>query len=247
MTTPTEQIQAQPAGKDVKQILAELSEKFPLCFSQSGEAKPLKIGIFQDLAQRLSEEDGISKTQIRHALRLYTSSWRYLAGIKVGVARVDLDGQAGELIDEQQAAHAAETLEQSKAKAAEVRKAKAEVRKAKAAAERAKHKEQQKDQAKAAPSDKAAYKKSQPNKASVAAKAATLNSKPQTTEKVVQEQAVELIALNTATLKVGSVVQLKVGLKPVPATVLEVVKNDVVVQLASGMVIKTQGDKLFQA
>lgn len=240
MTTPTEQIQAQPAGKDVKQILAELSEKFPLCFSQSGEAKPLKIGIFQDLAQRLSEEDGISKTQIRHALRLYTSSWRYLAGIKVGVARVDLDGQAGELIDEQQAAHSAETLEQSKAKAAEVRKAKA-------AAERAKHKEQQKDQAKAAPSDKAAYKKSPTNKASVAAKAAKLNSKPQTTEKVVQEQAVELIALNTATLKVGSVVQLKVGLKPVPATVLEVVKNDVVVQLASGMVIKTQGDKLFQA
>ena len=240
MTTPTEQIQAQPAGKDVKQILAELSEKFPLCFSQSGEAKPLKIGIFRDLAQRLSEEDGISKTQIRHALRLYTSSWRYLAGVKVGVARVDLDGQAGDLIDEQQAAHAAETLEQSKAKAAEVRKAKA-------AAERAKHKEQQKDQAKAAPSDKAAYKKSPTNKASVAAKAAKLNSKPQTTEKVVQEQAVELIALNTATLKVGSVVQLKVGLKPVPATVLEVVKNDVVVQLASGMVIKTQGDKLFQA
>lgn len=240
MTTPIEQIQAQPAGKDVKQILAELSEKFPLCFSQSGEAKPLKIGIFQDLAQRLSEEDGISKTQIRHALRLYTSSWRYLAGVKVGVARVDLDGQAGDLIDEQQAAHAAETLEQSKAKAAEQRKAKA-------AAERAKHKEQQKDQPKTAQADKPAYKKSQPNKATVAAKAARLNSKPQTTEKVVQEQAVELIALNTATLKVGSAVQLKVGLKPVPATVLEVVKNDVVVQLASGMVIKTQGDKLFQA
>lgn len=240
MTTPTEQIQAQPAGKDVKQILTELSEKFPLCFSQSGEAKPLKIGIFQDLAQRLSEEDGISKTQIRHALRLYTSSWRYLAGVKVGVARVDLDGQAGDLIDEQQAAHAAETLEQSKAKAAEVRKAKA-------AAERAKHKEQQKDQPKAAQTDKPAYKKSQPNKATVAAKAAKLHSKPQSTEKVVQEQAVELIALNTATLKVGSAVQLKVGLKPVPATVLEVIKNDVVVQLASGMVIKTQGDKLFQA
>ena len=244
MTTPTEQIQAQPAGKDVKQILAELSEKFPLCFSQSGEAKPLKIGIFQDLAQRLSEEDGISKTQIRHALRLYTSSWRYLAGVKVGVARVDLDGQAGDLIDEQQAAHAAETLEQSKAKAAEVRKAKA-------ATERAKQKElqkdQQKDQPKNAASDKPAYKKSQPNKATVAAKAAKLHSKPQTTEKVVVEQAVELIALNTATLKVGSAVQLKVGLKPVPATVLEVVKNDVVVQLASGMVIKTQGDKLFQA
>lgn len=240
MTTPIEQIQAQPAGKDVKQILAELSEKFPLCFSQTGEAKPLKIGIFQDLTQRLSDEDGISKTQIRHALRLYTSSWRYLASVKVGVARVDLDGQAGDLIDEQQAAHAAETLEQSKAKAAEQRKVKA-------AAERAKYKQQQKEQAKGQSSDKPAYKKSQSNKATVAAKAAKLNSKPQSTEKVVPEQAVELIALNTATLKVGSAVQLKVGLKPVPATVLEVVKNDVVVQLASGMVIKTQGDKLFQA
>lgn len=111
----------------------------------------------------MSDEDGISKTQIRHALRLYTSSWRYLAGVKVGVARVDLDGQAGELIDEQQAAHAAQTLEQSKAKAAELRKAKA-------AAERAKHKEQPKEQSKTAPSDKPAYKKSQPNKSAVAAK-----------------------------------------------------------------------------
>ena len=239
MTTPTEQIQAQPAGKDVKQILAELSEKFPLCFSQSGEAKPLKIGIFQDLAERLSAEESISKTQIRHALRLYTSSWRYLAGVKLGVARVDLDGQPGDLIDEQQAAHAAETLEQSKAKAAEQRKVKA-------AAERAKQKEQQKAQPKAASSDKPAYKKTSPNKSAVAAKAARLQSKPQTTEKAV-EQVVELVALNTATLKVGSAVQLKVGQKPVPATVLEVVKNDVVVQLASGMVIKTQVDKLFQA
>jgi ProP effector len=236
MTTPIEQIQAQPAGKDVKQILAELSEKFPLCFSQSGEAKPLKIGIFQDLAQRLSDEDGISKTQIRHALRLYTSSWRYLASVKVGVARVDLDGQAGELIDEQQAAHAAETLEQSKAKAAEARKAKV-------TAERARHKEQ----AKAAAVEKPAYKKSRPHKATVSEKAARQLSKPQSSAKVAVEQQVELIALDTATLKVGSAVQLKVGLKPMPATVLEVVKNDVVVQLASGMVIKTQGDKLFQA
>ena len=240
MTTPTEQIQAQPTGKDVKQILAELSEKFPLCFSQSGEAKPLKIGIFQDLAQRLTDDDGISKTQIRHALRLYTSSWRYLAGVKVGVARVDLDGNAGELIDEQQAAHAAQTLEQSKAKVAEARKAKA-------AAERAKQKSQQKDQVKTTAAEKAPAKKSSAKKSAVAAKAARLSSKPQVTEKAVVEQAVELIALNTATLKVGSAVQLKVGLKPVPATVLEVIKNDVVVQLASGMVIKTQGDKLFQA
>ena len=33
-----------------KEIIAALSEKFPLCFSIEGQAKPLKVGIFQDIA-----------------------------------------------------------------------------------------------------------------------------------------------------------------------------------------------------
>ncbi len=32
----------------------------------------------------------LSKTQLRSALRLYTSSWRYLYGVKPGATRVDL-------------------------------------------------------------------------------------------------------------------------------------------------------------
>ncbi len=40
----------------------------------------------------------LSKTQLRAALRLYTSSWRYLYGVKAGAIRVDLDGNpCGEL------------------------------------------------------------------------------------------------------------------------------------------------------
>jgi ProP effector len=43
----------------------------------------------------------LSKTQLRSALRLYTSSWRYLYGIKPGATRVDLDGNPCGELDEQ--------------------------------------------------------------------------------------------------------------------------------------------------
>ena len=190
MTTPTEQIQAQPAGKDVKQILAELSEKFPLCFSQSGEAKPLKIGIFQDLAQRLSEEDGISKTQIRHALRLYTSSWRYLHGVKAGAIRVDLDGNpAGELTEEH-VTHARQALKDSKDKVfASRRRPEAD---------------------KAARPRKPARPKIDPSK-----------------------------------LVNGQKVKVVVGKAPVPATVREVARDDIQVELATGMVVRVKADRLI--
>ena len=61
-----------------KEVINFLSESFPACFSVTGEAKPLKIGIFQDLAERLKEEERVSKTLLRSSLRHYTNSWRYL-------------------------------------------------------------------------------------------------------------------------------------------------------------------------
>ena len=42
-------------------------EKFPLCFIAEGEAKPLKIGLFQDLAEALKDDEHVSKTQLRQA------------------------------------------------------------------------------------------------------------------------------------------------------------------------------------
>lgn len=84
----------QPKLNSSKEVIAFLAERFPHCFSAEGEARPLKIGIFQDLVERVGGEMNLSKTQLRSALRLYTSSWRYLYGVKPGATRVDLDGTA---------------------------------------------------------------------------------------------------------------------------------------------------------
>lgn len=105
-----------------KAVLAYLIELFPQCFIKEGEAKPLKIGIFQDVAERLKDDESVSKTQIRAALRQYTSSWRYLYGVKPGAKRVDLDGNEGDEVEQEHIDHAKETLEASKAKVRERRK-----------------------------------------------------------------------------------------------------------------------------
>ncbi len=106
-----------------KDVITFLAESFPNCFSVKGEAKPLKIGIFQDLAERLEEEQRLSKTLLRSSLRHYTNSWRYLRGIKKGVERVDLDGKSVAVIEDEHVEHAQKQLEESQAKVAEKRKA----------------------------------------------------------------------------------------------------------------------------
>ncbi|WP_341504086.1 RNA chaperone ProQ [Gallaecimonas sp. GXIMD4217] len=102
---------------NTKAVIAFLAERFPQCFTLEGEAKPLKIGIFQELAERLAEESCVSKTQLRVALRHYTNSWRYLRSVKLGVSRVDLDGNDAGVIEEEHAKHALEALHESMRKA----------------------------------------------------------------------------------------------------------------------------------
>ncbi|MDX1390956.1 MAG: RNA chaperone ProQ [Rheinheimera sp.] len=232
MTTPTE---THVKASNVKEVLAYLAAQFPGCFSLTGEAKPLKIGIFQDLAQRLENDDTVSKTQLRQALRVYTSSWRYLESTKEGVARIDLDGNAGELIDAAQAEHAAKVLDESKAKAAEKRKAKQAEAKAKTAA--------------TAPTDKPAYKKIPNKKPTSRSKDTKVNQKTAPTiEPPRQTQAAAALQKVSAEQVVaGAKVLLKLGQSPMPATVIEVNKDDVTVQLGSGMVIKTRQDSLYLA
>ena len=94
-----------------KEIIAYLVEQFPNCFTLEGEAKPLKIGIFQDILSRLSESEVLSKTKLRVALRAYTMSWRYLYSIKAGANRV--------VLDEEQEQYAQQQLKESKQKAKE--------------------------------------------------------------------------------------------------------------------------------
>ncbi|WP_273392874.1 RNA chaperone ProQ [Actinobacillus porcinus] len=106
-----------------KAVIEYLAEKFPLCFSVEGEAKPLKIGLFQDLAEALKDDEHVSKTQLRHALRQYTSNWRYLHGCRLGAVRVDLQGNPAGVLEQEHAEHAAQQLAEAKAKFAEKRAA----------------------------------------------------------------------------------------------------------------------------
>lgn len=102
-----------------KDIINYLSQQFPNCFSLEGEAKPLKIGIFQDIITHLESSELLSKTKLRVALRTYTMSWRYLYSIKEGANRVDLDGNATEVITKEQMEHAQQLLKESKQQAKE--------------------------------------------------------------------------------------------------------------------------------
>ncbi len=104
----------QPKLNSSKEVIAFLAERFPHCFSAEGEARPLKIGIFQDLVERVGGEMNLSKTQLRSALRLYTSSWRYLYGVKPGATRVDLDGNPCGELEEQHVEHARKHLKKPK-------------------------------------------------------------------------------------------------------------------------------------
>src|SRR5690554_1398945 len=108
--------------KNSKEVITYLAERFPLCFVATGEAKPLKIGIFQDLAERLAEDPKVSKTLLRTALRQYTSSWRYLHGLKPGMSRVDLDGNVCGELTQEHIDHAKGTLKESKEKVFGARK-----------------------------------------------------------------------------------------------------------------------------
>lgn len=115
---------------NTKDIIVYLAEKFPLCFTLEGEAKPLKIGLFQDLSEALQDDERVSKTQLRHALRQYTSNWRYLHGCRKGAVRVDLQGNPAGVLDTEHVAHAAQQLAEAKARVAEKRKAEAVAKKA---------------------------------------------------------------------------------------------------------------------
>ncbi|AWX15710.1 RNA chaperone ProQ [Mergibacter septicus] len=129
---------------DNKAVIAYLCEKFPLCFSVT-QPKPLKVGIFQDLIASLDNEEELSKTKLRQAIRQYTSSWAYLASCQVGAKRVDLIGEDCGELDQQQAEHAAQRLAESKAVVAQRQAArKAQLAEKKAKRQVKEHKEQKK-------------------------------------------------------------------------------------------------------
>ncbi|GAB2660868.1 RNA chaperone ProQ [Vibrio panuliri] len=200
--------------KNSKEVIAYIAECFPKCFTLEGEAKPLKIGIFQDLADRLSDDPKVSKTQLRAALRQYTSSWRYLHGVKPGAVRVDLDGNPAGELDEEHVEHAKTALAESKAKVQARRKEQGKKTREEGKAKTAK------------PAGKKPQQARRPQ-----AKSAPKAAKP-----------VETRPLNADEVKVGNAVNVNMGKGNMAATIVEINKEDVRVQLSNGlqMVVKAE-------
>jgi len=203
--------------KNSKEVIAYLVEIFPKCFTAKGEARPLKIGIFQDLAERLKDDAKVSKTLLRTALRQYTASWRYLHGAKEAAVRVDLDGNEAGILDAEHVEHAQKTLEESKTKFF---------------AERNKRNAEQKE--------KAAAKKPAVKKAPKKAVKKPVKSKADTKSEIKVERPV-----NDEELKSGQAVKVVIGKAPVEATILEVSRDGVQVQLLSGLSLKVKKEHLF--
>lgn len=200
--------------KNSKEVIAYIAERFPKCFTLEGEAKPLKIGIFQELAERLADDEKVSKTQLRAALRQYTSSWRYLHGVKLGATRIDLDGNACGELEAEHVEHAQTTLAESKARVQARRKEQAD-----------KNREERAAKAKAKATPKAPRKpKAQTKK---------------TAAKVVQ---VETRELKSDEILIGKNVNVNMGQGNMAATIVEINKDDVRVRLANGlqMVVKAE-------
>ncbi len=210
------QLEEAPKLSSNKEIIAYLAEKFPLCFALDGEAKPIKIGLFQDLAEALQDDPRVSKTQLRHALRQYTSNWRYLHGCREGAVRVDSG-----VLEQQHVEHAAQQLAEAKAKFAE-----------KKAAERAATKANKKRPARK-PADKKVNAKTA--KKPTALRKDGSEAKPK----------VEFREVDFASLEKGSKVKVKVGDNAKNAVVLELIKDSARVQLENGLVMNVAAEHLF--
>ncbi len=220
----------QPKLNSSKEVIAFLAERFPRCFSAEGEARPLKIGIFQDLVERVQGEMSLSKTQLRSALRLYTSSWRYLYGIKPGATRVDLDGNPCGELEEQHVEHARKQLEEAKARV-QAQRAEKQAKKREANGESEVPRRERKSRPTTPRRKEGAGNKPRAEKpAAKAARAAEPRHTPVT---------------DLSVLKPGQSVKVKAGNNAMDATVQEVTKDGVRVQLTSGMSMIVRAEHLL--
>ena len=224
----------QPKLNSSKEVIAFLAERFPQCFSAEGEARPLKIGIFQDLVERVEGEMNLSKTQLRSALRLYTSSWRYLYGIKAGATRVDLDGNPCGVRDEQHVEHARKQLEEAKARV-QAQRAEQQAKKREAAAANGEEDAPRRDRKPRPAPRRKENTERKPRAEQPAAKA----------PRAPREEPRHTPVSDINALSVGQSLKVKAGNNAMDATVLEITKDGVRVQLTSGLSMIVRAEHLL--
>ena len=200
--------------KSTKDVVAYISGHFPQCFVLDGEVRPLKIGIFQDLVKRLDGDTKVSKTQLRSALRQYTSSWRYLHGVKLGAIRIDLDGKDSGELENEHIEHAKTALAESKARFYANKKSKSNPKKP----------------------NESELEKRRENKPSLLNSTKDVKSKRKAESFV--PKTIPPLALNK--IVVGQQVCVNMGRGNISATIIEISKDGVRVQLNNGlqMVVK---------
>lgn len=226
----------------VKEVIAFLAERFPLCFSAEGEARPLKIGIFQDLVERVQGEENLSKTQLRSALRLYTSSWRYLYGVKVGAQRVDLDGNPCGELEQQHVDHARQQLEEAKARV-QAQRAEQNAKKREAAGESATA-----EPRRPRPAGKKPAVRREGGAAPENRKPRPQQARPQQAREPraakEEHQPRHVPVTDISKLQIGQEIKVRAGQSAMDATVLEIAKDGVRVQLSSGLAMIVRAEHL---
>lgn len=207
--------------KDINEVLNYLYAEFPDCFKQKEGIKPLKVGIFKDIADRIEGDERISKTQVRQALRKYTSNWRYLEAVSKHEFRIGLDGSNAEKVEQEHIDHAKNALEQSKAKLAKKRKS-----------------------APRTTSEKKPFQKKSASVGKSTVSDTKINTtKPNKSKPVRRNGKIE--PLPAANIKTNQEVKVKLGQALVKGTITEVNKDEIHVVLVTGMQVKTKSDSLF--
>lgn len=214
--------------KTSKEIINYLAATFPHCFSTKGEAKPLKIGIFYDLVERLGGSNNhISKVKLRAALRTYTQSWRYLQSIKEGARRVDLDGLPSDSLTPEHIIHAQTLLKEGKERV-----------KANKIAQNKENNTLKKEK----PRSVVTKKRSGTSALLAEKKHAVQHDKIEAKGRVKQV----LHAADVTSLKVGDEVKINLSSKPVKAVLIAIEKENVRVKIQSGMELTVKSEYIVE-
>jgi ProP effector len=100
LLSPMNRPQRLAAEADV--VIARLADAYPKCFATwEFRRRPLAIGIRAELQLALTGE-----SDLRHALRRYTSNQVYLRRLRAGAPRIGLDGKPGGAVTEDEEAKA---------------------------------------------------------------------------------------------------------------------------------------------
>jgi len=106
-----------------KETLNLLYQTFPRCFIEGRDKKPLMIGIFEPLRERLKDYP-VSEKILKNVLGFYIRKPSYNFAFKEGAMRVDLDGNPVEPVTEEHIAYAQMKIKAMFAKAKKLREQK---------------------------------------------------------------------------------------------------------------------------